>query len=168
MADLKCGRLDLEIVYGFCRYLKSCHKMWIMFVFSLILYSVILREMHAKRCVFKMLIKKYKKFWEERDIEAFTLIIDPEIEIIMHSTGEVIDYDLWMERITAVVLSNAYAENIRCLCENVEITIVHQITNAANGTRDVVLYVFTNMDGMLSRPETGSTPLPPKNLKPCF
>ena len=60
-----------------------------------------------------MLFEKYKKFWEEGDIEAFTSIIDPDIEIIMHSTGGVIDPDLWMKRITAVVLSDAYAENIR-------------------------------------------------------
>ena len=59
-----------------------------------------------------MLFDKYKKFWEEGDIEAFTSIIHADIEIIMHSTGGVIDYDLWMERISAVVLSEAYAENI--------------------------------------------------------
>ena len=62
-----------------------------------------------------MLFEKYKQFWKTGDIEAFTSIIDPEIEIIMHSTGGVIDPDLWLERITAVVLSDAYAENIRCL-----------------------------------------------------
>ncbi len=111
----------------------------------------------------KMLFEKYKKFWEEGDIEAFTLIIDPEIEIIMHSTGGVIDYDLWMERITAVVLSDSYAENIRCLYENDEIMIVHQITNSANGTRDAVLYVFTKKDEMLTKLETGATPLPSKS-----
>ena len=110
-----------------------------------------------------MLFEKYKKFWEEGDIEAFTLIIDPEIEIIMHSTGGVIDYDLWMERITAVVLSDSYAENIRCLYENDEIMIVHQITNSANGTRDAVLYVFTKKDEMLTKLETGATPLPSKS-----
>ena len=54
----------------------------------------------------------------------------------MHSTGGVIDYDLWMERITAVVLSNAYAENIRCLYEN---------------------------DEMLTKLETGATPLSSKS-----
>jgi len=113
--------------------------------------------------VVKMLFEKYKKFWEEGDIEAFTLIIDPEIEIIMHSTGGVIDYDLWMERITAVVLSDSYAENIRCLYENDEIMIVHQITNSANGTRDAVLYVFTKKDEMLTKLETGATPLPSKS-----
>ena len=47
-----------------------------------------------------MLFEKYKKFWEEGDIEAFTSIIDPDIEIIMHSTGGEIDPDLWMKRIT--------------------------------------------------------------------
>ena len=81
----------------------------------------------------------------------------------MHSTGGVIDYDLWMERITAVVLSNAYSENIRCVYENDEIMIIHQITNAANRTRDAVLYVFKRKDGMLSRLETGAMPLPSKD-----
>jgi len=109
-----------------------------------------------------MLFEKYKQFWETGDIEAFTSIIDPEIEIIMHSTGGVIDPDLWLERITAVVLSDAYAENIRCLYENDDIMVVHQITNSANGTRDAVMYVFTKTNGMLTRVETGATPLPPK------
>ena len=72
----------------------------------------------------------------------------------------VIDYDLWMERISAVVLSDAYAENIRCLYENDDILVVHQITNAANGSRDAFMYVFTKEDGMLTRLETGATPLP--------
>ena len=106
-----------------------------------------------------LLFDKYKKFWEEGDIEAFTSIIHADIEIIMHSTAWVIDYDLWMERISAVVLSDAYAENIRCLYENDDILVVHQITNAANGSRDAVMYVFTKEDGMLTRLETGATPL---------
>ena len=109
-----------------------------------------------------MLFDKYKKFWEEGDIEAFTSIIHADIEIIMHSTGGVIDYDLWMERISAVLLSDAYAENIRCLYENDDILVVHQITNAANGSRDAVMHVFTKENGKLTRLETGANPLPPK------
>ena len=65
-----------------------------------------------------------------------------------------------MERISAVVLSDAYAENIRCLYENDEIMIVHQITNAANGNRDAVMCVFTKEDGMLTRLETEATRQP--------
>lgn len=86
-----------------------------------------------------MLFEKYIKFWEASDIEAFTSIIDPDIEIIIYSIGGIIDYDLWMERITAIVLSNAYAKSIRCVYENYEIMVVHQISNAASGTRDAVL-----------------------------
>ena len=48
-------------------------------------------------------LKNIKSF-EEGDIEVS--IIDPDIEIIMHSTGGAIDPDLWMKRITAVVLSD--------------------------------------------------------------
>lgn len=106
---------------------------------------------------------KYKKFWEEGDIEAFTSMIDPDIEIFMHSTSGVIDYDLWMERITAVVLSNTHAENIRCLYENDEIMVVYKVTKVATATRDAVLNVFTKKDGMLAKLETGVIPLPSKN-----
>jgi hypothetical protein len=80
----------------------------------------------------------------------------------MHSTGGVIDYDLWMEQISAVILSDSYAENIRCLYENDNIMVVHQKTNAPNGTRDAVMYVFTKENGMVTKLETGATPLPPK------
>ena len=38
-----------------------------------------------------LLFDKYKKFWEEGDIEAFTSIIHADIEIITHSTSGVID-----------------------------------------------------------------------------
>ena len=81
----------------------------------------------------------------------------------MHPTGGVINDDLWMWRISEVVLSDAYAENIRCLYENEDIMVVYQITNAANGTRDAVMCVFTKKDEMLTRLETGATPLTPND-----
>ena len=40
-----------------------------------------------------------------------------------------------------------------------DIIIVHQINNAANGSRDAVMYVFTKKNNMLARLETGATPL---------
>ena len=70
-----------------------------------------------------------------------------------------IDYDLSMERISAGVFLDAYAKKFRCLYESDDIMIVHQITNAANGSRDAVMYVFTKEYGMLTRLETGATPL---------
>jgi hypothetical protein len=67
-----------------------------------------------------------------------------------------------MERISAMIISDSFAENIRCLYENDDIMVVHQITNAANGTRDAVMYVFTKENGMLTKLETETTSLPPK------
>ena len=61
------------------------------------------------------------------------------------------------------MLSDAYTVYTRCLYENDRIIIVHQITNAANDTRDGVLYVYTRKGGMFAKLETGATPLPPKN-----
>ena len=104
-----------------------------MIVFSRILDFVILGEIYAKSCIVKMQSKRYKKFREEGDIEALTLMIDPKIEIILHSTDGYIDYKLLMERkgkerIILAVLSYAYTVYTRCLYENDRIIIVHQIT----------------------------------------
>ena len=84
------------------------------------------------------LFDKYKKFWEEGAIAVYTSIIHAHIEIITHPTGRVINYDLWMERISAIVLSDAHAKKFKCLYDSDDIMIVHQITNAANGSRDAV------------------------------
>ena len=46
------------------------------------------------------------------------------------------------------------------MCDGVG--IVHQITNAANGSRDAVMYFFTKKNDMFVRLETGATPLAPK------
>ena len=73
-----------------------------------------------------------------------------------------------MQRITAVVLSSAYAKKIRCLYENYEIMIFHQITNAANGARDAVLYVFTKKDGMLVKAWNLSKAPSAKNWRHVF
>ena len=107
-----------------------------------------------------MLFDKYKKFWEEGDIEAFTSIIHADIENYHAFNCGVIDYDLWMERISAVVLSDAYAENIRCLYENDDImsSFIRLLTQQMD-SRDAFMYVFTKEDGMLTRLETGATPL---------
>ena len=86
----------------------------------------------------------------------------------MHPTGGAINYDLWMQRITAVVPSSAYAEKIRCLYENYEIMIFHQITNAANVARDAILYVFTKKGGMLVKLGIRAKPLLPKNSAMCL
>ena len=45
------------------------------------------------------------------------------------------------------------------MCDGVG--IVYQITNAANGARDAVMYVFTKKNDMFVRLETGATPLAP-------
>ena len=97
MADFKHAKLDFEIAYRWCRHLKSYQKNTE--YDRLCQYTILSRRYsggHLRqssawlRCFFE----KYKKFREEGDIESFTSIIDPEIEIIMHSTGRVIDYDL--------------------------------------------------------------------------
>ena len=79
-----------------------------MIVFGCILCFVILEKFTPRGVCVKFFLK-YKKFWEEGDHEAFTSIIDPEFEIIMHPTGGAINYDLWMQK-------DYRSRAIQCLC----------------------------------------------------
>ena len=65
------------------------------------------------------------------------------------------------------MLPDAYIFYTSYLYENDKIMIVYQITNAANGTIDAVVYVFTRKGGMLLKLETGATPLPQKTEAMC-
>ena len=74
-----------------------------------------------------MLLKIYQKFCEDGDIDAFTSFIHAYIEILMPPTGRVIDYDLWLVGISAVVLSDACEANLRSHYENEDIVVIHPI-----------------------------------------
>ncbi|MDC1494441.1 hypothetical protein N8093_01290, partial [Planktomarina temperata] len=47
----------------------------------------------------------------------------------------------------------------RCIYENDDIIVAHNITDFPNGTTDAVMMVHLKKDGLIWRTETGSTPL---------
>ena len=50
--------------------------------------------------------------------------------------------------------------NPRCIYENDDIIVAHNITDFPNGTTDAVMMVHLKKDGLIWRTETGSTPIP--------
>ena len=85
-----------------------------------------------------------------------------DYELVSHSTGEVkkmddIDRDQMMGWMVA---SNV--EQHRCIYENNDAIVKHQIIGYESGDREALMLVHVLKDGLLWRTETGATPLPPK------
>ena len=108
------------------------------------------------------LFENYTKAWNEKDITAFVEYHHDDCELVIHSTGEVkkvenIDLDKMMEWLVA-----ANVEKHRCIYENDDIIVEHQIINYRSGDREALMLVHQLKDGLMWRTESGATPLPKK------
>ena len=108
------------------------------------------------------LFEKYTKAWNEKDITALVESHHYDYELVIHSTGEVkkmedIDWDKMMEWMVA-----ANVEKHRCIYDNDDIIVKHQIINYGSGDREALMLVHQLKDGLMWQTESGTTPLPKK------
>tara|TARA_Y100000766_G_C18600570_1_gene456442 strand:- start:167 stop:388 length:222 start_codon:yes stop_codon:yes gene_type:complete len=54
-------------------------------------------------------------------------------------------------------------EQQRCIYENEDILVTHNIATFENGSREAILQSILKKDGLLWSGETGAIPLPPKD-----
>ena len=99
------------------------------------------------------LFENYTKAWNEKDITAFVECHHDDYELVIHSTGEVKKME-WM------VAANV--EKHRCIYENDDIIVEHQIISYESGNREDLMQVHQLMDGLMWLTESGATPLPKK------
>ena len=109
------------------------------------------------------LFEKYTKAWNEKDISAFVECHHDDYEFVIHSTGEVrkmedIDWDQMMEWMVA-----ANVEKHRCIYENDDIIVEHQIISYGSGDREALMLVHQLKDGLMWRTESAATPCPTKS-----
>ena len=106
--------------------------------------------------------KDINKKWKEKDITAFVECHNEDYELVTHSTREVkkmedIDWNKMMEWMVA-----ANVEKHRCIYENDDIIVEHQIISYGSGDREALMLVHQLKDGLMWRTESGATPLPKK------
>ena len=108
------------------------------------------------------LFKKYTDAWNESDISAFLECHHDDYELVSHSNGAVKKMDDidWDQMMSWMVASNV--EKHRCIYENDNIIVEHQIISYESGDREALMLVHVLKDGLLWRTESGATPLPPK------
>ena len=85
-----------------------------------------------------------------------------DYELVIHSNGEVkkmedIDWDKLMEWMVT-----ANVEKYRCIYENDDIIVEHQIISYGSSDREALMLVHQLKDGLMWRTESRATPLPKK------
>ena len=111
-----------------------------------------------------MLYEKFVTAYDTADIETFLSLMHDDFQWTRHSDGSVITYETMLSEGFADwftdIMINSQVEERRCIYENEDILVMHEVETFSSGNRDATISVFLKRDGLLWRVENGSTPLP--------
>ena len=107
----------------------------------------------------KMIYEKHVEAWKNRDINAYLDCYHEDWQITFHSTGKVMRLDDLANQISNWMVTGNFEQH-RCIYENDDILVTHNLATFENGSREAVLQSILKKDGLLWRGETGATPLP--------
>lgn len=104
--------------------------------------------------------EKLKSASDNRDSDSYLDLLHDEFVFARHQTGTEVSKADWEPTIHAMMESTSLEiMNDRCLSENDDILVMHQMMNFPDGTIEAVMIVNTKKDGKIVRTETGATPL---------
>ena len=97
---------------------------------------------------------------ENRDVDAYLELLHDDFVFVRHQTGTEVTKSEWTPTLKAMMEHPTLEiANDRCLYENEEILVTHQMMKFPDGTSEAVLIVNTLKDGKIIRVETGATPI---------
>ena len=106
------------------------------------------------------LYEKIRKTSEDKDIKAYLDLLHDDFVFVRHQTGNEVTKSEWEPTLTAMMESDSLeTTDVRCLYENNEILVMHQMMNFPDGTSEAVMIVNNLKDGKIIRAETGATPI---------
>jgi len=100
-----------------------------------------------------------QKAKDSRDVALLNTCYHDDWEFKFHSTGHIMKRGDNSDEEVLERWDKFGVENERCLYENDDVLVTHQIVSFPNGTKDAVMMVHVKKDGLLWRTETGSTAL---------
>ncbi len=97
---------------------------------------------------------------DERDVDAYLDLLHDDYVFVRHQTGMEMTKAEWEPAMRTMMASDALkVETNRCIYENDEILVAHQVMSFPDGSREAVMIVHTIVGGKIKRTETGATPL---------
>lgn len=106
-----------------------------------------------------MLFEKWEKAWKNNDASAWINLLHEDYEFKFHSSGNVMKKSDMTIEIMTNAMKNETTKNRRCLYENNEICVVHQLSEFSNGDKEAIMLVSLKKDGLFWRTESGATPI---------
>ena len=107
-----------------------------------------------------MIYDLIRKAEDEKNINMYMNLLHEEYSCTMHSSGKKFNKQEIKPFIEKIFnQNNLNYINPRCIYENDEVLIRHQIMAFENGTKEAVLVVEIKKDGKIIKMETGATPL---------
>ena len=97
---------------------------------------------------------------DEKDMDLYASLFHEDYAFIRHQTGTSMSRDQIVEMVKMMINSDAvHFLSRRCVYENEDILIEHNIMDFADGTREAVMVVHHIKDGKITQTETGATPV---------
>ena len=106
------------------------------------------------------LYEKLTQAVEQKDMELYASLLHEDFEFVRHQTGTSVNKAQTVEMVQMMVNSDAveFLSN-RCVYENNEIMIEHNVMDFPDGSREAVMVVHMLKDGVIIKTETGATPI---------
>tara|TARA_B100001094_G_C18056109_1_gene732557 strand:+ start:594 stop:932 length:339 start_codon:yes stop_codon:yes gene_type:complete len=109
------------------------------------------------------LYKRLISSLEHCSVNEYLDLLHRDYVFIRHQTGEKVSKDDWAPTVTGMFKAMKdgnlrFSEN-RCIYENDEILIMHNIGSFPDGTKESILVAHTIKDGKILKTESGATPI---------
>ena len=97
---------------------------------------------------------------DARDIEAMLALYHPEYTFVRHQHNTALSLAEWRPLMEQMLKSEKLEiHHSRCLYENTDILVMHNVMSFPDGSKESVLIAHTLKDGKIFRTETGATPM---------
>lgn len=95
-----------------------------------------------------------------RDVSSYMDLIHDDFVVVFHKSGNQFSKSEWSEMVTGMMANDKFVqETTRCIYENDEILVRHNLMSYPDGSREAVMLVAMIKDGKIIRMETGATTL---------
>ena len=105
--------------------------------------------------------EKMVKSFEEKNLTAYLDLLHRDYVFVRHQSGEEVSKEDWTPTVTGMYEAMSegkltFTEN-RCLYENDDILVMHQIGSFPDGSKESIIVVHTLKDRKIIRTESGAT-----------
>lgn len=107
-----------------------------------------------------MIFNALKEASDARNIEAMLALYHPDYTFVRHQHNVALSLEEWRPMMEQMLKSDKLeVHDSRCLYENEDILVMHNVMSFPDGSKEAVLIAHTIKDGKIFRSETGATPM---------